>query len=270
MKNKKIVFMAALTAASLSAAQAQSDPIFAAWNFTSAVSPNYNTAAATAGSGTANIIGIPSADGDVLSSPGLANPSFSEFTWRVRGSVNNGWAQSAPEYSQGLELDASTVGYQNINFSFDWYATTHGIRDLQFQYNLNTANSAGWVNFGGTSPAGTYISTPNDFYGGASAANTPEITVDLSSIAGANNDASFGVRLVSAYDSTGNLGNEYADSTLVSGNTVAAGTSGNWRFDNLAFGGVLAVPEPTSLSMAGFGLAGLASLLALRQRSRKA
>ena len=126
------------------------------------------------------------ASNDVLLTAGTANPGFSENTWRIRGTSHNGWAThaaGAAQYTQGLEADASTVGYQNIQFSFDWYSTTQGIRDLQFQYNLNSGNAGGWTNFGGTSPTGTYIATSNDYY---NAPGSPTITVDLSSIPGAN------------------------------------------------------------------------------------
>ncbi len=167
-----------------------------------------------------------------------ATVTLTEQTLRVRGAPNNGWAThaaGAPQYSQGIEMDISTAGYANIQFSFDWYSTTQGIRDLQFQYNTNTSNSAGWTNFGGTSPTGTYIATPNDFY---NAPGSPSINVNLSSIAGANNDPTFGVRLVAAFDSTGNLPNEFASAALSGGSTVIYNnTSGNWRFDNLTFTG---------------------------------
>jgi len=263
MKNQQILAVATVVVASLTTVQAQTT--FTAWNFSATQAAPISTLSATTGSGALNLIGFTyggsTPSGDVTKTAGTATPSFSEYLLRVRNAAS-GWSSGAPEYSQGLELDASTVGYQNIDFSFDWYSTTQGIRDLQFQYNLNTANSTGWVNFGGTSPTGTYIATPNDYYN----PSTPpgNISINLSSITGANNDPTFGVRLVSAYDSTGNQPS-YASATLSGGNTVAYnGTSGNWRFGNLEFTGS-PVPEPSSLALVGIGLT---SLIAYR-RNRK-
>ena len=72
-------------------------------------------------------------------------------------SANNGWATAAAgaaEYTQGIELDTSTVGHSNIVFSFDWYATSQSIRDLQVQYNTNTTNPNGWTNYHRPQPHG--------------------------------------------------------------------------------------------------------------------
>ena len=95
---------------------------------------------------------------------------------------------ASPEYTQGIELDTSTVGYSNISFNFDWYSTTQGIRDMQFQYNLTPSNSAGLDELSAPGPSGgrrawfarnyVFMATPNDFYGGA---NPQTITVNLNS-----------------------------------------------------------------------------------------
>ena len=168
-------------------------------------------------------------------------------------------AAAAAQYTQGLELDVSTVGFTSIQFGFDWYSTNQGIRDLQVQYNTNINNPNSWTNIGGTSATGTYIAVPNDWYSSAH----PEISVDLSSISGANNDPNFGVRLVSAFDSTGNVPGDYAGATLASGlTTIYNNNSGNWRFDNLTISGTAAAPEPTTLGLLAVG----AILLTTRRR----
>jgi len=262
MKNKQTLAVAAVVVASLSTVQAQTT--LTAWNFSAAQAAPISSLSATTGSGTLSLIGFGynggTPSGDVVLTAGTANSSFSEYLLRVRNAAG-GWSLGAPQYSQGIELDASTVGYQNIDFSFDWYATSQGIRDLAVEYNLNTANASGWTVIGGTTSASTYLATPNDYY---NAPGSPNISLDLSSITGANNDPTFGIRIVSAFDSTGNQPS-YASATLSGGNTVAYnGTSGNWRFGNLEFTGS-PVPEPSSLALVGIGLT---SLIAYR-RNRK-
>ena len=142
-----------------------------------------NSPAPTWGSGTAITLGMTNpynggsiAGDDFPSTNGTADPSYGETLWRVRatsplangmnnvlpsGNVStNGWAlfnissptahDGAPQYSQGVELDTSTVGYSNVGFSFDWYSTTQGVRDMQFQYCLNTSagTNAVWNSIG--------------------------------------------------------------------------------------------------------------------------
>ncbi len=263
-------------------------------NSSSNYGPNYdnpgspNRPLPTTGSGTAITLGMTNpynggsiAADDILNTNGTANPTFGEYLWRVcattafangtpnilpNGNVStNGWAlynisngtahDGAPQYSQGVELDSSTVGYSNVNFSFDWYSTTQGVRDLQFQYNLNTSNSAGWTNIGADigAPAGAvpgaggsnyvFIATPNDFYGGA---NPQTITVNLSSITGANNDPNLGVRLVAAFDDTGHY-QDYVSASLNGGLTqLYNNSSGNWRLGNLTFQGALTLNTNSS------------------------
>jgi PEP-CTERM motif len=229
------------------------------WNFNSIGPqvPPFNSPAPTTGAGTAITLGMTNAynggntaSDDVLATPGVANPAFVETAWRIRGATHNGWAThaaGAPQYSQGLELDVSTVGSTNIQFAFDWFSTNQGIRDMQFQYNADVTNPAGWTNFAGTSPTGTYIANPGDWYN----YSNPMITVDLSSIPAVNNDPNFGIRLVAAFDSTGHVANDFAGATLSGGMTALYNNnSGNWRFGTLTVTGV-PVPEPSTWILSG-------------------
>ncbi len=221
--------------------------VIAEWNFPETASSPDNSPVPNFGSGTASTLGMTNgynggnaASDDVLATAGTANTAYSENTWRIRGAPNNGWATAAagaPEYSQGIELDTNTVGYANIVFSFDWYATSQSIRDLQVQYNTNTTNPNGWVNYQGPSPTGTFVASPGDYYNAGLSPANPTIYINLSNITAANNDPNLGIRLVSAFDSTGNIPNDYASATLGSnGQTVIYNnTSGNWRFGNLTF-----------------------------------
>jgi hypothetical protein len=156
----------------------------------------YNT---ITGTGTFTFTG-PSTVGSVASADITAtsgDPSGFANAWRVRGpranlgsggGVNNGngWALQAPQYSQGVQFSASTVGYSNITFSFDWFTTTQGVNKLQEQY---TVDGTTWININPllTAVSNGWLATQ---------------TINFSGIPGVNNDANFGVRLVSAYDNS--------------------------------------------------------------------
>lgn len=244
----------------------------AAWSFTGTNAGPVGTISATTGTGTGVELGMTnnytytngegpgSVNGsDINSQAGTANPSFTEDTWRIRGNSNsknagagmaNGWNSAAPEYSQGAEFDINTTGYTDLVFTYDWYDTTQGVKDLMEQY--TTDGGATWINF----LSSPLVGTANDYYGGA--ANEPEITMDLSSTPGVANNPNFGIRLVSAYDPT-------SGTYLAANGGTLNNNSGNWRFGNLTLSGV-AVPEPTSLLLAGLG-AVFAGAVALRRRS---
>lgn len=276
MSRSKLVVLVVLTVITTLPASAIADVTITQWAFTALSAAPTNSPNPTTGVGTATMLGMTNtynggntASGDILNTASTAFPSFSELTWRIRGTSHNGWATAAAgaaQYTQGAEFDASTANYSNIRFSFDWYSTTQGIRDLQVQYNLNINNANGWTNIGGTSPTGTYIATPSDFYNATpNSVPSPSITVDLSSLAGADNNPNLGIRLVSAYDSTGNIASDYASASLgTTGATVIYNnSSGNWRFANITFSGTAVVPEPSSIALFCVGAAGL---VAIRRR----
>jgi hypothetical protein len=285
MKHKKIVSVAALIAAAISAAQAQT---IAAWNFQSDAAAVNNNPTADIGSGTASSIGmniyptpnVGITQDDVLvgksgdtGANGVANTSN---TWRVRGQAGssgaaNGWSSLAPIGTQGAVFAASTVGYTGaINISFDWYATTQGEANLQLEY---TTDGTTWQNLAialGGSDAGlaalNNIASPNTVNGAYVSDNLLNngskagqdwftgLTATINDPLAANN-ANFAIEMVNA--STG------ADDVSTQG-TPLNNNSGNWRFDNISITGVAAAPEPTTLALAGMG--GLAMLALLRRR----
>lgn len=277
---KSALFAASVLA--VAAAQASAG-VITQWSFSStAVSPPVNNPAPSTGTGTATPLGMTNsytftngaggatlgtgsvAACDILASTGVANSSFSEGTWRIRGGLtassaggnNNGWSLSAPQYTQGAEFDVSTVGFQNITVNFDWFSTNQGVRDLQEQYTLNGTT---WTNINSV-----LVAVPNDF----NVDSTPGNTIDLTAIPGANNNPSFGIRLVSSYDPTysGTGSPSYTSATLTAGNPVQYNNnSGNWRFDNITFNGTtIPTPEPGSFALVGIAMAGLAA----RRRQR--
>ena len=216
------------------------------WSFGSTVvAPPDNSPPTTSGTGTASSLGFDNSyttpasvtEDDILATPGTLNKNFTESTWRVRGGASpssagtpDGWSTSAPQYSQGVEFDASTAGYRSVYATFDWYATAQAVRDLQIQYNLNTGNANGWTNLGTPIQA-----TAGDYYGPTGSSYPTQVVADLTGVPGASNDANLGIRMVGAYDA--GLTSQYAVATLDSNGNPVAGAAGNWRFGDVSFSG---------------------------------
>ena len=264
------------------------------WNFNNYVGNStaldvVTTPAPTTGSGIASSLGMNSnynaslgqpasvdtsdiTNSTPLSSDPSPQPNGTNNEWRIRGgtgttspggsaTASNGWSSFAPIGSQGAEFQVSTMGFTNLQLSFDWSPTTQGEANLQVEYSLNGSTflnvpaslftvPTGVVAMTNTTSANTvmggYIQTLNNtsFNNG--------IVVNLSGIAGAANDPNFAVELVNA--STG------ADDISTTGKALN-NTSGNWRFDEVS---INAVPEPGPCALVGLSLAGLA-LLAYRR-----
>jgi hypothetical protein len=267
---KKLSFSAAaicLTILTLTGAKAQSASTITLWNFEPLTSGINNSPAPSTGSGTATSLGM-----DIYATPnvgvngadvtlGKANDTGSSgvtnttLTWRVRGVAGtngaaNGWSSAAPIGTQGAQFNVATTGFSSINVSFDWYVTSAGAANLQFQY---STNGSSWINtaLALNGSANGLVSTNN-----SSSTNTVNgyyvrglvgqnwftgLTATISDENAANN-ANFGFRLVNA--STG--------VDCVSATNGALGNSGNWRFDNVTVSGT-AVPEPAAYALLGLG-----------------
>ena len=238
--------------------------VVTAWTFDSSAVGTNTSPTPEVGSGTAstlnmatysNAVGAPGTDiSDILANDAASSTGTVGNSWRIRGS-NNGWSTAAPSgatstgtssnLAQGAEFDTSTVGYTGIKFTFDWENTKQAIDDMEVQYNLNTAVSAGWTDL-------VQISNLTQTFQNGNVA-------DLSNVLGAANDPFLGIRLLSTTDP--NVGDalygQYRSGSA--GTTPYNNSSGNWRFDNVTFSGtaVTAVPEPVTVTMmavAGMGL----------------
>jgi len=225
------------------------------WDFQNHALAINNSPAPSLGSGVARVLGmnnnlngVVSIDGADIFGGNSANGSTDPIQggnpviargWRVRGqrvpggAAANGWSSFAAEYSQGAGFGASTAGFSGITASYDIYVTDRGPAYWQFQYTTDgTAwNNAGLVGFANLAGDRWYNSN----------------IVDLSGIAGVNNNLNFAIRIVGTY-APGTTQYFAADAGPMSN------TSGNWRFDMVT---ITAVPAPAAgvlISLAGFAV----------------
>lgn len=149
-------------------------------------------------------------------------------------------AQGADNKLRGLQFNVSTLGFEDIVISYDLRHSNTSSRYEQFQYSLDGISFTDLALFDGNA-GDTWFNNR---------------TVDLSAITGANNNASFAFRVVSAFAPS-------TSSYAASNPTSSYATTGTWRFDMVTVkGNVLApIPEPETYAMllSGLGLLGFAS-----------
>ena len=273
---KKIVSATVWITAFLSAAQGAT---ITAWSFENDAIAVNNGPAPSSGSGTASSIGMnlyptPSVgvtEDDVLSGvsgdTGVNGIADTSQIWRIRGQMApgggaaNGWSSLAPIGTQGAVFAASTVGFDDVTASFDWYATNQGEANLQVEY---TTDGTTWHNaavaldgsdsgvavMNNTTSSNTVTGSYIGITGGAGQDWFTDLTVTITDPLAAN-DPNFAIELVNA--STG------VDDISAKG-TALNNNSGNWRFDNVSISGtrvVSSTPEPATFALFGTGLIAL-------------
>lgn len=247
MKAKSIASAAALLLAAAPGVRAAST--LAAWTFDNLTVSTNSSPQPAAGFGSAGALGLSNSYNNTNST---SNPDIEALAgsssggpnaWRIRGAGaapngGNGWSTSAPVGTQGAQFAASTAGYYRILVSFDVYATPDAEANLQVQYTTEgsiwhnaTITSVGTLGVIANNTAtnatvmGSYVILTNN---GATGWNNG-ITVDLSGVAGADNNPNFAIRLVNA--STGT-------NCVNASGTPYNNASGSWAFDNVAVRGV--------------------------------
>lgn len=241
-----------------------------AWNFDGlgTQAAPYNSPAPSTGSGTATVLGMNNNynDGtsaslpfaDIVATAGASTGSGS-YAWRIRGGntvagTPNGWSTNAPIATQGAEFAASTAGYSGIKVSFDLFTTGAAEANVALLYTLDGGST--WTDVA-LAYSGALSTASQDNTTSANTITGPylqlkasaggwynDITADLSGVAGADNNANFGIEIVNASTSTDDINQS---------GTVYNNSSGNWRFDNVDITGT-AVPEPSTYALIGTGI----------------
>lgn len=222
MNFKQITSLTVLAAASLLSMGAQAVTL-TQWDF------NASNVLASTGSGTASLIGGTTATFASGSGSSDSAAAASNKAWNT----TNYAAVSAGDKTRGVEFEISTLGFEDIVFSYDSKHSGSASKNEQVQYSVN----------GGAFVDSTVFTSVDTNFSNLR-------MVDLSGVTATDNIASLRLRVVSTF----------ATPTSYVGTTSTYGTSGTMRFDMVTFAGtaVTAVPEPSTyaLLLAGLGAVG--------------
>gem|GEM_PF-1787285 len=142
----------------------------------------------------------------------------------------------------GAQFKASTLGFQNIRFTWDQRWSNTSPNTIRLQY---TTNGTTWANFTMTAANTTFCSGLLDngrFETDDEGDIYRRISVDLSGIAALNNNPNFAVRVLAAHYRTTN------QFRRVTAPGTTASNTGTWRFDNVSIEGTPVGPNPSVMS----------------------
>ncbi len=256
MKLIKLACIAAIAAASLIRVNAATT--LTAWSFDNLTLGVNSAPAPSTGFGSASALG--------LSSPAVVSLSGSSSGGVNSWNLTGGWSTSAAIGTQGAKFTSSTLGYYQIQASFDVYAKTNSEAALLVQYsqdgifwqnaNITSAGTAG-ILATNTNPANgivagcSYLLLTNKLAAGWDNG----VTVDLTGVPGVANDPNFAIRIVNAatgtncLDTTGAIFNSANNGDWTLDNVVFSGVSydtvANWAFDDIGVNAPVNNPTPS-------------------------
>lgn len=246
---KKLFYAFSICSLLLLAQQSSAQVIITQWNFNNITPGDLSTATPSAGSGSIALIGGVTTLATGSSGNGSSDPSATNTALQTSGYPE----QSTANQTAGVRFNVSTLGYQNIKLTFDLRLSNTASRWILIQYTLNGTT---WLNFGvpiriggmGNDNAG------DQWFNG--------IQADFSSISGANNNANFGIRIVSSFSTNPftlyfNGTNYAADTAYEPARNPSVGVNSNYspsgtmRYDMVTFEGETFVTTPTITAMPG-------------------
>ena len=223
--NSKLLVTALSILLSTIVAQSQ----IALWNYNTIIGAptTYN---ADLGVGTSSIVGTLT----VASAATGMDPIINNGCGAQNGLNPGAWAFTAApgltNESNGVQYNVSTVGYQNIKFTWDQRWSGTSVNTVRVKY---TTDGLAWTDFVMTDQNTTYCNGVLDagrFQNNGVGDQYRRISVDFVSILAANNNPNFAVRILAAhYQATGEF-----RQTSVATNIATGGT---WRFDNVKVDG---------------------------------
>lgn len=234
MKNK--IFTVFLLLLVQSNFQAQS--YIGVWNYNS-ISGAPTTTNADIGNGNSSIVGSL-----VATSAGTGmDPIINNGCGSQNGTNPGAWSftanPGATNESSGVQFMSSTVGFQNIQFTWDQRWSNTATNTVRVQY---TTDGTTWNNFTLTDQNTRYCNgsiNNGRFQNNGTGDQYRRISVNFSSIPTANNNPNFGVRLLAAHYQATTEFRQTSNSTLIA-------TGGTWRFDNVTFEGATNVSIPAA------------------------
>ena len=201
----------------------------ALWNYNTIVgSPTtYN---ADLGVGTSSIVGTLT----VAAAATGMDPIINNGCGAQNGVNPGAWAFTAvpglTNESNGVQYNVSTVGYQNIKFTWDQRWSGTSTNTVRVKY---TTDGLAWTDFVMTDQNTTYCNGVLDggrFQNNGVGDQYRRVSVDFVAIPAANNNPNFAVRILAAhYQASG----EFRQTVL----TGSIATGGTWRFDNVKVDG---------------------------------
>lgn len=203
MTRKILLCLAALLA---TAVIGTAQTVLAQWNFNGLT--DTNSPAPSIGAGAVTLQG--GVTGAYVSGTGSSDTASPNSAFNITKFP----AQGSGAQTAGIQFAVSTVGYDNIVFSFDFRASNTGANNLAVLYTTDGSTFQKATNFVVTVPA----------------AFTNQLTVSLNGIPGVKNNANFAVRVVSDFAA--------GTSAYAAVNSASSySSSGTWRFDMATISG---------------------------------